>query len=100
MEGIYVPSTPPIWCAPHECLWKGPPFITIRPLLQDIYCDSPGAEQLFVELLGIPDASYQDVLLEIRQFQRNGQCSEALVYPHYNILSDMCKDEATKLLIQ
>ncbi|KEF57389.1 uncharacterized protein A1O9_05306 [Exophiala aquamarina CBS 119918] len=100
MTGIYVPGRRRSWYAADECRWRGPPVITMKPVLQDIYQDRLGTTQLWVNLLEVADASYLDVLLEVQDFQKNRQPSETHLSAHYSTLSEMCKDSETKTLVR
>jgi hypothetical protein len=54
------------WVRAHQCVWKGPKCLRTFECLKDIY---PGAKRLFCTVLGVKDASLDDVVKEAKQFQ-------------------------------
>jgi hypothetical protein len=100
MKGIFIPRKVKPWCAPEECLWGGE-SITLKPVLREIYDHgSTYARRLFVELLGVSEPSYQDVLLQIEAIRCHASPSVELLSVHYRVLSDLGKDPAIKELIR
>ncbi|KAK5049962.1 hypothetical protein LTR84_004081 [Exophiala bonariae] len=100
MKGIFIPWKVNPWCAPEDLFWSGE-SITLKPVLREIYNHGDAnARRLFVEIVGVCEPSYGDVLLEIEEIKCNGSPSVELLSVHYRTLSDLGKDLATKELIR
>ncbi|KAL9617650.1 MAG: hypothetical protein Q9160_007567 [Pyrenula sp. 1 TL-2023] len=64
--GVFVTKPRPVWCTTDKCVWNGPSSLRNTHVLFNIYGSSAAAERLFVTLLKIPDATYHDVLKDLK----------------------------------
>lgn len=95
MAHIFIPSSPPKWCTPDQCVWNGPSVLRKTHILQTIY---PDLERLFVTLLEIDNATFEHVnqdLCFLRESYPESLPEEmvALMPQYYNTLSEMLNSE-------
>lgn len=68
---VYIPGKtedPGKWVDPSDCVWKAPDFLDEKHSLapKDIYGQSNNLRTLFVNILEIRDAEWQDYLCQLK----------------------------------
>ena len=57
------------WYPPAACLWNGPTVLWTKPIISHAYSAFPEASKLFIDLLGLRDASCDDLLADLAKFR-------------------------------
>jgi hypothetical protein len=81
------------WKDLGECVWEGPPCLTMKTCLDIHYGQIPEIRTLFVNYLHVKNATYEDLLEELRDLK--GSCDNSMnpaeVSEVYRALLEMVK---------
>lgn len=50
----------------RECVWEGPPVLTVKRQISTQYESNENAKHFFVNILKIPNATYKDIIEQLR----------------------------------
>lgn len=56
---------PPAWCTLNDCVWDGPSGLQSKKVLKHKYGPSREVHRLFVDLLDMKNATYEDITKEL-----------------------------------